>query len=346
MFFNDPPGQIEIETLRNYGERVSDVNYIAFHDQEPIYLDVHRHLFDEIARRNLDIAIRSSFKNRAVITSEYRSKTVQQLEQRYGWNSYYYFFHGWAALDWFRGYDKTFLITPIEQRSLKHSFINPNRIIGGRRDHRVLLFYWLRKLGVVNDLTSFPKICPAELMDVNDIAVKYSCLYPDIDDVINQVVLPWNMPGESDHPMHSCWLSLFKECGDSLAYVVSETVCYGERLHLTEKTFKPICMQMPFVLMSCAGSLDYLKSYGFKTFNHVWNEDYDCESDDLLRIEKIGRLLKDIDSLGVRERKQVLEHCKANIEHNYHHFYSGGFEKILWTEFTAMLTQIQRDFKC
>lgn len=346
MFFNDPPGQIELETLRNYGERVTDFNYIAFHDQEPIYLDVHQNLFDEIAKRNLNITTRSGFKNGAIVTSEYNSQAVEQLEQFYGWRSYYYFFHGWAALDWFRGYDKTFLITPVEQRTLKYSFINPNRIIGGRRDHRVLLFYWLRKLGVVNDLTSFPKVCPAENTDINNIAVKYSCLYPDINDVINQVELPWNMPGESDHPMHSCWLSLFKECANSLAYVVSETVCFGDKLHLTEKTFKPICMQMPFILLSCAGSLEYLKRYGFKTFDSVWDESYDRETDDFLRIEKIGKLLKDIDSLSNHERSQILVHCKPIIEHNYHHFYRGGFETVLWNEFTAMLTQIERDFKC
>lgn len=346
MFFNDPPGHIEIETLQNYGERVTDFNYIAFHDQEPIYLDVHQNLFNEIAHRNRNITTRSSFKHRAIITSEYNSNTVKQLEQLYDWKSYYYFFHGWAALDWYRGYDKTYLITAPEDRNPKYSFINPNRIIGGRRDHRVLLFYWLRKLGVNNDITSFPKTCPVEMADVADIAVKYSMLYPDIVDVINSVALPWNMPEESGHPMHSCWLSLFDECANSLAYVVTETVCYGNRLHLTEKTFKPICMQMPFVLLSCKGSLEYLKRYGFKTFGHIWDESYDEESDDYLRIEKVGRLLKSLDDLSSTERKQMLKHCEPIIDYNHRHFYKGPFEKILWEELTSMLSQIKQDFKC
>ena len=346
MFFNDPPGRIEIETLRNYGERVTDVNYIAFHDQEPIYLDVHRSLFDEIVRRNKNITHRNSFQNRAIITSEFESSAVKQLEQIYNWKSYYYFFHGWAALDWFRGYDKTFLITPPADRNPKYSFINPNRIIGGRRDHRVLLFYWLRKLGVKTDLTSFPRICPAESTDIADIAIKYSLLYPDIVDIVDNASLPQNMPGEINHPMDSCWLSLFKECADSLAYVVTETVCFGNRSHLTEKTFKPICMQMPFVLLSCQGSLEYLKRYGFKTFDSVWDESYDSESDDYLRIKKVGKLLNSLDEMSATERKQILRHCESTIEHNYQHFYRGEFEKILWQEFTGMLTQIKQDFKC
>ena len=55
--------------------------------------------------------------------------------------------------------------------------------------------------------------------------------------------------------MQSNQLSLFEQSAESLLYLVTETVASGRRQHLTEKTFKPICLQMPFIIVGCAGSL-------------------------------------------------------------------------------------------
>ena len=68
--------------------------------------------------------------------------------------------------------------------------------------------------------------------------------------------------------------------------VVSETVFYHNKLHLTEKIFKPIVSKQPFMLLAAPGNLKYLKSYGFKTFDHLWSEDYDNEVHDEQRYEK------------------------------------------------------------
>jgi hypothetical protein len=152
--------------------------------------------------------------------------------------------------------------------------------------------------------------------------------------------LPWNFPGEFDHPMHSCWLSLFDESAESLAYVVTETVFTGRRHHLTEKTFKPICLGMPFVLVSTAGSLEYLRRYGFKTFESIWDESYDLETDDTKRLDKIADLLKQLDSADVQS---LYTKALPIIEYNYNHFYDGGFEAVLKSEFIDMLENIKRD---
>jgi hypothetical protein len=152
------------------------------------------------------------------------------------------------------------------------------------------------------------------------------------------------MPNETAHPMHSCWLSLFDENAASLVHVITETSYFGQKLHLTEKTFKPICLQMPFVLVSNAGSLEYLKSYGFQTFSSVWDESYDNEIDDFKRLEKIADLLKSFDSMSMTQKQQVQKACRSTVEHNFDHFYNGNFEKILWQEFSSMLTQLAQDF--
>ena len=141
--------------------------------------------------------------------------------------------------------------------------------------------------------------------------------------------------------MHSCWLSRFDLTADSVIYVVTETVAQGRRLHLTEKTFKPICQQMPFILVGTAGSLRYLREYGFQTFGDFWDEGYDQEINDYARIERVASLMQSIQQMPDRTRRDLIRSTHRVVEHNYQHFYGGDFEKILWDEFSLMLSQLQ-----
>lgn len=363
MFYCDPPGSTDPNDLANYSNNNSvEFNYIFFHDQEPIHSDIHKELFDTVTEKSID-CLHNTFLTgnntsmddyingmkpvrphyRAIITSEKDSEYLHQLKEQYGWNSYYYFFHGWAALDWYRGYNHSFLITDPEKRNITKSFISPNRIIGGKRQHRVELMYHLLKRGIHNAWISFPDVCPAEGKHILDLAQEF-IHYPDMKDTFSKANLPMSFPNEKNHPMHSCWLSLFDECAEALAYLVTETVATGRRHHLTEKTFKPICMQMPFVLVSTAGSLQYLRDYGFKTFDNIWDESYDAETNDSKRLEMIADLLKKLDQLSKNEKQDMFNLAIPIIKHNYEHFYNGAFEKILWEELQTMLSTIKQDF--
>jgi hypothetical protein len=164
--------------------------------------------------------------------------------------------------------------------------------------------------------------------------------YPDIETVFVQQSLPRNFEGETDHPMHSCWLDLFDESAESLLYLVTETVATGRRHHLTEKTFKPIALGMPFVIVGTQGSLKYLRSYGFRTFGDLWDESYDDEPDDSLRIEKIAQVLKLLDGLE-EHRQDIFDSAQEIVEHNWNHFYHGGFEAVLWKELQEMLNEFE-----
>lgn len=342
LFFCDPPGRSDPDSLHNYGSDTHELHYIFLHDQEPIHLDVHAPLFNDVARRNHDLDHGKGSRRSAIITSERDSEMVDAVCDRYGWQSFYYFFHGWAALDWYRGYDRSFLMIDPAQRRIQHSFVSPNRIIGGKRDHRLLLFYHLLRRGVNNALMSFPSRCPVENTDALHIATKFSSRYPDIITVLRDAALPWCFPGEIDHPMHSCWLSLFQENASSLAHVVTETVYHGRRHHLTEKVFKPICLRMPFVLVSTAHSLKYLRDYGFQTFGDIWDESYDDETDDFRRLEKIADLLISLDKMSPDQLQDIYQRSLPALEHNFHHFYHGGFESRLWQELTDMLQDIEQ----
>ena len=107
------------------------------------------------------------------------------------------------------------------------------------------------------------------------------------------------------------------------------------------KTFKPIAMGMPFVLSAPAHSLSYIRSYGFKTFSDVWDESYDLIEDDYDRNRSLCTLLKQLDKLTIQQKQKMFEKCIPIIEHNWNHFYHGGFEKVLWAELTTMLHNLK-----
>jgi len=364
VFFCDPPGATAPENLMNYGNDTIEYNYVFLHDQEPVDVSLHSDLFRSIQIRNDDLYDKyfnflpgenqyffeiidhgKLRKNGALIHSEYNSEFVEEACKIHNWDNYYYFFHGWAAIEWFRGFNYSFVIEPPESRNIDSSFICPNRIIGGQRNHRVLLFYNILKNKINTAKISMPKTCPHESIAIQDIGKKYIQKYPDIIDTLDSAELPWNFDGESGHPMESYTLGLYDECFSSLAYIVTETVFSGRRNHLTEKIFKPICLQMPFILLSTAHSLEYLRSYGFLTFSEFWNEDYDHETDDFKRIEKIAKLSSELDQLSPKELTQMYKHMIPIVKHNYNHFYNGNFKDILWNEMSSMLKKLKKDFE-
>jgi hypothetical protein len=330
----DPFGSVKFSDLCSYPAVPWDSRAVRFlfWDQEPLNQDT--------IDQTLSQFVQMYNGNLHLITSEYQSENVEYVQHTYGFTPHYYFFHGWAALDWFRGYNRSYLMPEPSERTIKKTFISPNRIIAGRRDHRLLMLYHMFKNKLDNNWISCPETCPAENISIQSAVNHLVTEYPDIQQVFAQANLPRNFTGESGQPMHSYQLSLFKESAESLLYVVTETVASGRRQHLTEKTFKPICLRMPFVLVACAGSLEYLKQYGFKTFSEFWNEDYDLEPNEHVRVARISQLLQDLDQLSTREKQQLFNHCQPIIDHNFNHFYSGGFEQLLWNEVTSMLKEM------
>jgi hypothetical protein len=335
----------------NYGrDDIHEHNYIFFFDQEPIHLNIHMETFFKVRDYNLDITHDMQIKLPLryghhthvgyLLTSEQNSENVDLVCKKFKWKPLYYFFHGWAALDWYRGYDKTFLISPPAQRQIKKTFLAPNRIVAGERQHRLEILYHIFKNGITDNYISCPAVCPAENISIEAAATPLLPKYPDIQQVFAAQSLPINFKNETNHPMHSCWLSLFDESSESLLYLVTETVATGRRHHLTEKTFKPIAMGMPFVIVGTKGSLEYLRSYGFRTFEGIWDESYDLEEDDV-RIERIASLLRSLDELSPEGKQELFDQCQEVIEHNWNHFYSGGFEAVLWKELNEMLNEIE-----
>jgi hypothetical protein len=70
--------------------------------------------------------------------------------------------------------------------------------------------------------------------------------------------------------------------------IVAETgVSNDQQVFITEKTFKPIAFQHPFIVFGQQGVLTYLKTQGFETFENVFDESYDDEYDVDKRLNNI-----------------------------------------------------------
>ena len=344
MHYFHPFGRTDIESLTVQpliGKR--DVCFL-FWDQEPFYNEyiqhkntiqdfnlkyVHHEVFKKCKNitynpkyyKKTNIGIKNLSKVHFV-TSEKNSKSVVELCKEHEYIYDYYFFHGWAALDWYRGYNRTNLIPNYIDREITNTFISPNRVVGGNRYHRIDLFKSMVKNNLIeNNKISFPKVCPYSGEEIEIKGVELPLVFENDTDVSSNI---------------SSKINLWEQSKNSLLQVVTETVYEQETLHLTEKIFKPIVMQMPFVLVGAKNNLEYLRSYGFKTFGEFWDESYDNMENDQ-RIDAVTKLLVDLNSLSVKEKTQLKKHLVPTVEHNFNWFYSQEFENLLWKELTTMM---------
>jgi hypothetical protein len=301
---------------------------IFFYDQEP-YISQLADPYMQLV--NLDD------RPGILVTSEYSKELPTKLIPLY------YFFHGFAALDWYRGYYALNYNKPIVKQYRK-DFISFNRIITNDRSYRIyfisllkehgLLPHGLVSFGVADDIadtwhdeTSDPSSklsdraklhAETHLVDVNKLVIDNPNIHgsasADIPRTIDRI------------DYNNDTLNV-----DALWNVVTETVFYYNKLHLTEKIFKPIVSKQPFMLLAAPGNLAYLKSYGFKTFEGIIDESYDIILDSDLRTEAVVKQLQWYCRLSDREKDDVIHAVEPIVSYNFHHFY-GEFKHIITQE--------------
>lgn len=106
--------------------------------------------------------------------------------------------------------------------------------------------------------------------------------------------------------------------------VVLETV-FDNRIHLTEKTLRPIACGHPFIIANGPGTLEYIRSYGFRTFSPWINEDYDLETDNNKRLSMLANELERLENLPNDELETVVQECLKIAEYNKQIFFSKEF---------------------
>ena len=95
-----------------------------------------------------------------------------------------------------------------------------------------------------------------------------------------------------------------------------ETLFDDTRLHLTEKSLRPIACGRPFILATAPGSLAYLRSYGFKTFDRYIDETYDTITNSFERLEAIKLEITRLSKKTYNELQQMQDEMTPIFEHN------------------------------
>ena len=85
----------------------------------------------------------------------------------------------------------------------------------------------------------------------------------------------------------------------------------------TEKEIKPILYKHPFIIYNLPGTLKHLKSMGFLTFSKWFDESYDDELDDLIRLDKIVAEVARLSDISFDEWDRMLLEMRPILLHNY-----------------------------
>ena len=156
-----------------------------------------------------------------------------------------------------------------------------------------------------------------QFLETVDLVGEYSLLRVDPQGV--EYTGPIEPRSFDDHSNSSAELSVtdLTPWNTSFLHVVGETV-WQDTVHFTEKIFKPMVFHQPFVVLQAPYSLEYLRSYGFKTFDNWWDESYDTIEDPNERMAAVADIVNWIPSQNLEKLRMEMA---GVLEHNYRHFY-------------------------
>jgi hypothetical protein len=347
-----PHGSKNLEDLQPFHNRYSQMNLLTnpvviMHDQEPLTIYSHQQIVDffykklrfnfftkeefeeSVNERNLSKKLfrectntLNMYDRHILIHSEKNSKELDEYCSQ-GAIPVYYWSHALISLDWFR-YAK---LDPrlLKKKHIKHDFLIYNRAWSGTREYRLKFAEAI----VENNLSSK---CLMGFSSV-DTDQHYS------DYVFNNSNLKINRNDLENYFFDNNILSSASadynsnDYNSCLVEVVLETMFDSTRLHLTEKTLRPIACNMPFILAASAGSLEYLKSYGFKTFDNILDEGYDKVTDAKQRLEYIIATLKEISSMTAGQKKKFAAAAEKITRFNQQLFFSKKFYNHIVNEY-------------
>jgi hypothetical protein len=300
-----------------------DKSEVLFYDQEPLL---------EETLNEFIFTGRFMFTRPLIVANSEVSDYKTQVFDHFHIKDWYFFSHGFVALDWFN--DAKYLLID-KTSSFDKVFIMFNNLIAKDRSYR---------LGIVGDmlyrkldnqgLISLPLVDQYHGSYVNEMFDTTSKLDKDHKKLVLQTIhkldSPLTIDTDSVNGEFSAKLNL-KVNQRAFWHIVSETNFYHPKLHLTEKIFKPIVSYRPFILASYAGNLKYLRSYGFKTFSDFIDESYDLETDNNKRMTMIVDEVEKLCKLTPQQQREMFEAMRPILEYNFNHFY-GRFRKIIVDE--------------
>jgi hypothetical protein len=333
-----PHGSKKIENLTNLqGNLTLEQKYLYLpiycNDQEPLNYNLYSSyigISDELAQLFKKYKVQfPSFNFRGQITSVWDWALLLHSEQRsYQVKKYqdtqfitvYYWSHAVLALDWFR-YAKYAQF----KKQTEKIFLIYNRAWSGTREYRLKFAEYL----IHHDLVSQ---CHATVSPLDP----ETNIHYDQHNFLNPLWHP-TIKIEQFFPISTA-KSYYSADFDIDDYnsteieIVLETLFDDTRLHLTEKSLRPIACAQPFILAGTSGSLEYLRNYGFKTYSEIWDESYDQIVNADKRLQAIASLMQKISQWDPDTKVRKMQQANKIANYNRQHFFSDAFNQQIFNE--------------
>jgi hypothetical protein len=264
-----------------------------------------------------------------ILHSEKRSAQLQTYQDN-GYVGVYWWSHAVIAADWFR-YASVDPKLTVNFDHVQRDFLIYNRAWSGTREYRLTFMHDLAQQQLQSHcLTSFAEWDNGDhymdheftntglAVDLSGLAQYFPANTHDSD-------------ASADYNNNDYHVTAIE--------VVLETLFDDSRLHLTEKTLRPIACGRPFILMATHGSLQYLRDYGFKTFDGLIDETYDTISDPSARSQAVVAEMSRIAALSKTEKFSLWQQIYEIAAYNQRLFFSQSWQQSIHQEFTANLSR-------
>lgn len=302
-------------------------------DQEPLNFDLYEHLSEDqvpttqmlenlkqhglvIPRLNFRTDTFTIWDHALLVHSELRSPEVEKYTTK-NFLPVYYWSHAVIARDWFRYAEHVTLSKKVTKKFLIYA-----RGWTGTREYRLKFLETLINYKLHDHCKTV--IQPKDL----ETGKHYS-----EHDFSNQqwqpnVVLENYFATNNLCSTFSADFELADYVGTDIE-IVLETMFDDSRLHFTEKILRPIALGQPFILAGAHGGLEYLKRYGFQTFDSIWDETYDSIQDPLQRMQSIVTVMKSIANWDPSTKENSLIRAQEIAAYNKRRFFSKEFKDLV-----------------
>jgi len=266
-----------------------------------------------------------------LIHSEQRSNDLKKY-QDIDFVPVYWWCHGVIARDWFRYAQHDVLLS---KRTPHNDFLIYNRAWSGTREYRLKF----AELVVDHDLYSH---CKMGFNSEDSIDYRQHQFQNKKFQIQRQDLEQYFFHNTSDSSASADYCT--HDYQTTNIEVVLETLFDDDRLQLTEKILRPIACGHPFILAATQGSLEYLRSYGFKTFHNIIDETYNTIADPAQRLEAILTEMKRIATLPHDAKQQFYDSLRSIAAYNRQRFFSTEWHDQLITEFKENFDHAVTDY--
>jgi hypothetical protein len=320
---------LPLKHIHGYTKFISPM--IFCNDQEPLDFDRYENVQTaspywqslinkyQLKKYNFQFQRHNIYDKSLLVHSEKRSTNLEKYQNNQ-FIPVYYWSHAVISLDWFR-----FAQYLQQKKQINKTFLIYNRAWAGTREYRLRFAELLIHLNL-------PEHCKTSVNPVEpEIGVHYNSHIFKNTQWRPQTVLENHFPISDAHSHYSADFDITDYEATDIE-IVLETLFDDSRLHLTEKSLRPIACAQPFILAGTHGSLEYLRNHGFKTFGDVWDESYDLVEDPAERLMQIAELMKYISNWDPQIRENNMARARDIAEYNRQHFFSDVFHNQVFNE--------------